>query len=198
MSTTIAQPGRILQDLLLKVFVLLSTGLRREELVNLKLRQLSPDQADELRQVERAQIHGLPGIGTTQREVFLSRDARHALADYLEKEHDNDVSNEDSPLFLVAIEAKPRRPDGCLSTRSVNLILEKIGRWHDAGIQDEALHISPLRPHDLRHSFACRLARTAGTDRHELERRLGHRAKRYIEHYLTLADDVAASCIEDF
>ena len=34
-----------------------------------------------------------------------------------------------------------------------------IGRWHDAELDDPQRHISPLRPHDLRHTFAFQLAR---------------------------------------
>ena len=127
------------------VFVLLSTGLRREELVRLNLSQLSPNGAEELRQARRGQINGVIGKGKTQRDVFLSLDARLALADYLEKEHAGDVTTDDAeetPVFLSAIEATPRRADGRLSPRSVNHIMGKIGKWHDAGIKDEARHIS--------------------------------------------------------
>ena len=183
------------------IFVLLSTGLRREELVNLNLSQLSPGGVKELRQARRAQINGVVGKGKTQRDVFLSLDARRALADYFEKEHDNDITTEteeETPLFLVAIEAAPRRADGRMSSRSVNHILEKIGKWHDADIKDEARHISPLRPHDLRHTFAFQLSKATGADGYELERRLGHQSQRYIQRYTNPPEDVAASYIEEF
>jgi site-specific recombinase XerD len=183
------------------VFVLLSTGLRREELVNLNLSQLNPTEFDDLRQVRRGRINGVTGKGKTQRDVFLSLDARRALADYLEKEHPNDVTTEteeETPLFLTAIEVSARRSDGRLSPRSVNNILEKIGKWHDADITDEARHISPLRPHDLRHTFAFQLAKITGADSYELERRLGHRSQRYIQRYTNPPEDVAASYIEKF
>lgn len=183
------------------VFVLLSTGLRREELVRLNLSQLSPIGADDLRQARRGQINGVVGKGKTQRDVFLSLDARLALADYFENEHAGDVTTddaEDTPVFLSAIEATPRRADGRLSPRSVNHILAKIGKWHDAGIKDEARHISPLRPHDLRHTFAFQLAKVTGTDSYELECRLGHQSQRYIQRYTNPPEDVAALYIEDF
>ncbi len=183
------------------VIVLLSTGLRREELVNLNLSQLSPNSVDALRQARRGQINGVVGKGKTQRDVFLSLDARHALADYLENEHAGDVTTateEETPLFLVAIEAEPRSADGRLSPRSVNYILEKIGKWHDAGVKDEARHISPLRPHDLRHTFAFQLAKVTGADGYELECRLGHQSQRYILRYTNPPEDVAASYIEAF
>jgi integrase len=36
------------------------------------------------------------------------------------------------------------------------------------------IRISPLRPHDLRHSFAFSLAEATGSDAYELERRRDH------------------------
>ena len=101
-------------------------------------------------------------------------------------------------MFLVAIEATPRRADGRMSPRSVNYILEKIGKWHDGDIKDEARHISPLRPHDLRHTFAFQLSKATGADGYELERRLGHQSQRYIQRYTNPPEDVAASYIEEF
>jgi site-specific recombinase XerD len=182
------------------IFLLLSTGLRREELVKLNLSQLDPNTPTALREARRVCIHDVVGKGKTQRDVFVSLDARHALADYLEKEHITDVTAKDSnpPLFLTAVEVTSRRVDGRLSTRTVNTILERIGRWHDAEIEDSNRHISPLRPHDLRHTFAFQLAQATGADSYELERRLGHRSQRYIKRYTNPPTDVAASYIEDF
>jgi hypothetical protein len=83
-------------------------------------------------------------------------------------------------LFLSAASIGSRHPDGRLSPRSINLICEQIGRWHDAEHGDPARHISPLRPHDLRHSFAFAVAEATGSDAYELERRLGHQSQRYL------------------
>lgn len=181
------------------VFVLLSTGLRREELINLNLDQLNPHAPDELRRARRARINAVAGKGKSQRDVFLSQDARQSLADYLEKEHAQDAAGlENPPLFLSAANVLPRQPDGRLTPRSVNYILEQIGRWHDAEMVDADRHISPLRPHDLRHTFAFQLSRVTGADAYELERRLGHRSQRYIQRYTNPPEEVAASYIEEF
>jgi len=181
------------------IFVLLSTGLRREELINLNLDQLKPNTVIELRQARSAHLHGVQGKGKSQRDVFLSADARQALADYLEKEHPRDVPDTDEiPLFLSAIEMVNRTPDARLAKRSINNLVERIGRWHDGEIQDPSRHISPLRPHDLRHTFAFQLAKITGADAYELERRLGHRSQRYIQRYTNPPKEIAASYIEDF
>lgn len=89
-----------------------------------------------------------------------------------------------------------RRPDGRLSSRSVNVIREQIGRWHDGEQPDPARHISPLRPQDLRHSLGFALAAETGHDPHELQRRLGHQSRRYIDRYTNPPEDIAAGYVE--
>jgi integrase len=101
-------------------------------------------------------------------------------------------------LFLSAAGLPARAADGRLSPRAVNLILARIGRWHDAELADPQRHVSPLRPHDLRHTFAFHLAAATGADAYELERRLGHRSQRYIQRYTHPPDDVAAAYVEGF
>jgi site-specific recombinase XerD len=183
------------------VFVLLSTGLRREELIQLNLSQLSPQTPAGLRHARRARLDQVQGKRKTERAVFLSADARQALADYLERERPQDRTLTDElsqPLFLSAARVANRATDGRLSSRAVNYILEQIGRWHDAELDDPDRHLSPLRPHDLRHTFAFQLARVTGADAYELERRLGHHSQRYIQRYTNPPEEVAASYVEAF
>ena len=180
------------------VYVLLSTGLRREELVNLDLDQVEPQMPQGLRTVRRARITRVKGKGKTERTVFLSADARAALADYLEKERPSDLTPTSTALFLSASSIAARGEDGRLSPKAINLILSQIGRWHDAEMRDPARQISPLRPHDLRHTFAFHLAKATGADTYELERRLGHRSQRYIQRYTNPPEHVAAQYVEEF
>ncbi len=180
------------------VYVLLSTGLRREELVRLDLDQVAPSDPKQLRKARRASIARVKGKGGTERTVFLSADARDALADYIERERPRDAVPEAKALFLSANGIPARSPEGRLSVRAVNLILGQIGRWHDAEVRDPSRHVSPLRPHDLRHTFAYRLAAVTGADSYELERRLGHRSQRYIQRYTNPPESVAAGYIEEF
>lgn len=180
------------------VFVLLATGLRREELVQLNLAQVEPNTPEALRTVRKARILRVVGKGKTERTVFLSQDAREALADYIIKERENDAEVSSTALFLSANCLSCRAEDGRLSTRAVNLVLEQIGKWHDAEVSDPERQISPLRPHDLRHTFAFGLAKVTGADAYELERRLGHRSQRYIQRYTNPPEDIAAGYIEQF
>src|SRR6266511_483778 len=101
------------------VYLLLGTGLRRAELTGLDLDQLEPNTPAALRQAKRARLAGVRGKGRTSRTVFLGRDARAALADYLDHERPGDVDEASAALFVAARSIASRRPDGRLSARSV-------------------------------------------------------------------------------
>ncbi len=180
------------------VYVLLATGLRREELIHLNLTQISPNTSEALRAAKKTKISDVRGKGRTSRHVYLSADARAALADYLEHERPRDTDDEQaSALFVSAASIGSRRADGRLSPRAVNLICEQIGRWHDAEHSDPTRHLSPLRPHDLRHSFAYRLSAQTNHDAYELQRRLGHQSQRYIQRYTNPPEHIVAGYIEN-
>lgn len=183
------------------IFTFLSTGLRREELVSLDLDQLVPNDPRKLRQAKMAKLIRVEGKNKSEREVFLSLDARQALADYLEQERPQDETETSTALFLSAKGLPARKEDGRLGKDAINDICLKIGRLHDAEVADSDKHISPLRPHDLRHTFAVHLARELakqGRDvRYELERRLGHRSDQYLALYTNPPEEEAAGFVED-
>jgi site-specific recombinase XerD len=179
------------------VHLILGTGLRRAEVTGLDLAQLDPGDPAELRRVKKARLNDVRGKGRTSRTVFLGRDARLAVADYLETERPGDTDQHSDALFLAASSIGTRRPGGRLSPRSVNTIVAGIGRLHDAEVTDRERQLGALRPHDLRHTFGYRLSETSGHNRAELERRLGHANDRYLRLYTNPPDDVAASYIED-
>lgn len=178
------------------IFFLLSTGLRREELVNLNLEQLSPNEPKELRKARKAKIEKVKGKGKTERHVFLSSDAREALADYLEKERGFDSEEGSTRLFLSARGIPEWKPDGRMTPRSINFIMERIGQLHDREFPDRP--ISPFQTHELRHTFGYRLAESTNKDPYELERRLGHRSQRYIQRYTNPPEEIAARYVEEF
>ena len=155
-TVPIRATGRPLRDRAM-IYVLLSTGLRREELIRLDLEQVNPHTPAALRQARQGRIARVQGKGNTERTVFLSNDARLALADYLERERPRDVAPQTTALFVSATGIPERAADGRLSPRAVNLILTQIGCWHDAELKDLTRHVSPLKPHDLRHTFAFQL-----------------------------------------
>src|ERR1035438_71909 len=56
--------------------------------------QVNPQDAGLLREAKRARLVAVAGKGGMTRTVFLSADARTALADYLEHERPKDASDE--------------------------------------------------------------------------------------------------------
>lgn len=120
------------------VDLVFGTGLRRAEVVGLDLDQLTPATPTEFRRAKKAKLTGVRGKGRTSRTVFLGRDTRHAIADYLEHERPGDDDHSQA-LFLSAATISSRRPGGRMSPRSVNTIFDKIGRLHDAEIRGGSL-----------------------------------------------------------
>ena len=177
--------------------LILGTGLRRAEVTGLDLTQLDPGDPDELRRVKKAKLNDVRGKGRTSRTVFLGRDARQAIADYLETERPGDTDQHSEALFLAASSIGARRLGGRLSPRSINTIVGEIGRLHDVEVTDRERRLGALRPHDLRHTFGYQLSETSGHNHAELERRLGHANDRYLRLYTNPPDDIAASYVED-
>nr|WP_275955199.1 tyrosine-type recombinase/integrase [Planomonospora venezuelensis] len=83
------------------IYLLFGTGLRRAELVGLDLDHLEPAAPEQLRQAKKARLVGVRGKGRTSRTVFLGRDARQALADYLEAERPGDAAASAGPAALL-------------------------------------------------------------------------------------------------
>lgn len=143
------------------VFCGLSTGLRRAELVRLDLDQVEPERPDDLRAAKRARLLRVRGKGGTERTVFLSADARAALADYLEHERPGDVDEQSTALFLAARSISSRRPGGRLSVRTINDVCDRV--WHDGEQLDPDRQLSGLHPHDLRTPSGSGWPRRRGT-----------------------------------
>lgn len=97
--------------------------------MTLDLAQVSQRDPGLLRGAKRARLVGVAGKGATTRTVFLSADARTAVAEYVEHERPGDADGPAPALFLSAVSIASRRPGGRLSPRAVNLILQRIGRW---------------------------------------------------------------------
>lgn len=194
------------------VSVFLSTGVRREELVLLNLIQVEPQSPQKLREASLARLIQVHGKGKTRRSLWLSRDARAALADYLEGERAEDCaafaqSGEDIlALFLRASNVprpKAKADDargGRMALRTINGLVKRIGVLYNAELkEDDPRRIKGiLHPHTLRHTFGFLLSEKTDADPYELQRALGHRSQRYIELYTRPPGHISAGYIEDF
>lgn len=171
------------------VYLLLATGIRREMLVNLDLDQLQPNNPDMLRAGRVFKLNRIRGKGRTEsRKVVIDKDAREALADYLEFERPLDTQPNSKALFISGPTAS--EGNGRLSVGRINRILKKIGSWHDAEQRDPERMIQPLAPHDFRHTYAVYLAIRTGGNKILLQRELGHGNDRYLETYTNFPDEL--------
>jgi integrase len=200
------------------IYLLLATGLRREELVNLNLNQVvlgtrsdapakKPVTAESLREARQVQLVQVRGKNRTLRNVFVSAEARTALADYLERERQDDAAafSEATALFLRAASvrlskaASEEERSGRLAVRSVNDIFTQIGKWYNTELkEDDPRRLASFHPHLLRHTFGVSLAQATNADEFELQRRLGHLSRKYIKVYTVPAAEVAAGYVEQF
>jgi site-specific recombinase XerD len=62
--------------------------------------------------VKKARLNNVRGKGRTSRAVFLGRDARQAIADYLGTERPGDTDDHGEALFLAASSIRARRLGG--------------------------------------------------------------------------------------
>jgi len=144
------------------VQLLLHTGLRVSELVNLDLAALDftrdqltvrhPGKKPGVSHVERRRTKN-----RKERVIPLNRVAKTALADWL------DLRTHYGPPATDALFVTQRARDR-LSSRAVQLLLEKYTAA--AGLQD-------VTPHTLRHTFATRLL-AAGANLRQVQTLLGH------------------------
>lgn len=131
--------------------VLYSTGCRVSELASLTINDFSPDWASAI----------VTGKGNKERKVFLSRDARKLLREWLVARKtclDRAQETECRSLFLS-------RRGKALSVRGIQYIVSRYSGG-TTGIR----HISP---HALRHSFATTLV-SRGADIRVVQEMLGH------------------------
>ena len=201
------------------LYVLLATGLRREEVVNLDLNQLVlgtgsskratvPVISPQLHEAHAAQLVQVKGKGRTMRNLFVSAEARTAIADYLERERHADVEDESAPpqaLFLRAASIRsPRAMSavehiGRMDVQAINYIFEHVKQWYNAQLRDDdPRRVAEFHPHVLRHTYGRRLAEVTNNNEFELQRRLGHLSKKYIQLYTQPTSEVAAGYVEEF
>jgi site-specific recombinase XerD len=148
------------------LLVLLDTGIRLGELLNMRLPDLDLEQS-------RAKIFGK---GAKERYVFLGKSTRRALWRYVSLARAEPILGADN-VFL----SEDGRP---ITNRYLAHILEKVSKA--AGVQK-------VHPHRFRRTAAIQFLRNGGNI-FALQKLLGHETLDMVRHYVNLAsDDVAAA-----
>jgi integrase/recombinase XerD len=153
--------------------LMLATGLRVNEVVNVKVGDLTVDDGNGglVLRVRKAK-------GRRERLVPISETMRTMLRVYLDMTGRSLANRADRETYLFRSRQGPR-----LTTRRVRQIVT--GYAHKAGITDKA-----ISPHSLRHTVAFTLLKN-GADLPTVQKFLGHASikttQRYLDH-LALAD----------
>lgn len=148
------------------VLVLLDTGLRASELVNLDGKDVDLDFGE---------IHVRQGKGSKDRTVFLGSEARRALRDYYVERGEPE---ENHPVWIS--QTRHQR----LTASGLHQLLKRLGE--QAGVDDCA-------PHTMRRTFALWCLRN-GMDIFRLARLMGHTDISVLRRYLyLLKDDLRAA-----
>ena len=133
--------------------MLYSTGCRVSEIVSLRMADFSPDFSSAI----------VTGKGSKERKVFLSKDARKALVDWLAVRSSCLARMQDKPGLRQAVFLSRR--GNPLSVRGVQYIVAQY-----SGGMTGVRHLSP---HALRHTFATTLM-SRGADIRIVQELLGH------------------------
>ncbi len=150
------------------VTLMLNTGLRLAELVNLELGDIQLSE-------RKGSVLVRHGKGDKQRRIPLNADARKALQNWLEIRPKTPGNN----FLFIALESEA---NGSLSHRTVQRIVRRYGQ--DAGLPD-------LSPHILRHTFAKNLV-NSNVSLEKVAALLGHSSLETTRIYITpSAEDLA-------
>ena len=153
------------------ISLMLDTGLRLSEVVNLKYRDVH---------LEDGYLKAL-GKGDKERLVAFGASCRRSLTHYA-FHHRTEPDDEEVREFFLCLEGYPLSSDGL---RSLTKRLSK-----QAGVLR-------LHPHLLRHTYATRFLLNGG-DSLLLKQNLGHTTLAMVDRYIHLAGQVAAVASQKF
>ncbi|MFH1565475.1 MAG: tyrosine-type recombinase/integrase [bacterium] len=161
--------------------LLFSTGLRVAELVSLKRSNISLKELDK----DGVSEFTVRGKGSKLRIVFISKEAKSAVKNYLEA-----TSLSVSPfLFIRHDKAKQNGEQTGLTSRSVQRMIEKYAKA--CGITKN------VTPHTLRHSYATDLL-INGADIRSVQSMLGHSSITTTQIYTHITDGQLKKVFSDF
>jgi integrase/recombinase XerD len=152
--------------------VLLNTGLRVSELLSVEISQYDGKHLKEVRRKGRK----------VSRSVFLPKDAREALDNYLEETR----GSESGPLFST-------KNGPALTRQNAHIVLKAIAAQANARLPaEEKIHLSA---HVLRHTMLRRIAEEHGLA-YAMELS-GHTSSQYIWRYVKPTDEQKEKALEN-
>ena len=158
------------------LLTLLTTGLRKAEICNLRI--------GDLKTYRNQPVIDVIGKGQKFRRIPLHIDAVVAIKDYL-KTSGNGV-NPDGPIFKTLGKHGPYQEKG-LTSKAVDCLIKSAAK--------RALIQKRIHPHVMRHTFATTLLDN-GNDLKTVQALMGHSHIRTTERYLHSTDDRKVEAIE--
>lgn len=151
------------------LLTLLTTGLRKAEICNLKV--------GDLKTYRNQAVIDVIGKGQKFRRIPLKADTLVAIQDYL-KVNGNGI-DPDYPMFKTLGKHGPYQ-ETCLTPKAVDCLVKSMAR--------KALIRKRIHPHVIRHTFATTLL-DKGNDLRTVQALMGHSHIRTTERYLHSTDD---------
>jgi integrase/recombinase XerD len=158
------------------LLTLLTTGLRKAEICNLKV--------GDLRTYRNQAVIDLIGKGKKFRRIPIKNETLLAIQDYL-KANGNGV-NPDHPLFYTLAKHGPYEQRS-LTPKALDCLIKSMAK--------RALIRKRIHPHVLRHTFATTLL-DKGNDLRTVQALMGHSHIRTTEAYLHSTDDRKVEAIQ--
>ena len=158
------------------LITLLTTGLRKAEICNLKL--------EDLKTYRNQAVIDVSGKGRKFRRIPLKTETLFAIQDYL-KVNGNGI-DPDHPIFKTLGKHSPCE-ERCLTPKAMDCLVRSMAR--------KALIRKKIHPHVIRHTFPTTLL-DKGTDLRTVQALMGYSHIRTTERYLHSTDDHKVEAIQ--
>lgn len=146
--------------------VLITAGLRRAELANIKIGDIKINQGEYTIEVL--------GKGNKTRYMVLAKPVKHTIDVYLKL---RDVTYQDKDLPLIISHSSNADPTKHVDTMTIYRIVKKYA--------DRAgLNADSIAPHNLRHTFATTAYGELGVNKDTLQELLGHTSQNTTQRYI--------------
>ena len=143
------------------MMLFLDTGIRLDELVNLKLSRIDFSLGEMT----------ILGKGSKERRVPIGSQAKKALIDYIAKERSNPINPQDEDRLYLSSDGYP------ITHGSVEKLFQRVKK---------TTNVATLHPHVCRHTFSVRYLINGG-DVFSLQKILGHTSLEMTRKYVNLA-----------